>query len=107
MVDNIQAGEYTIAVVDSNIVGIAAPDASDATATQLFPNPIRRGEALTVVAPVEVPYSVRIYDSAGRLVWHRDNVVNGQKLQPGLAAGTYTVRVDNKQVSLQSKLIQL
>lgn len=105
VVDNIQAGEYTIAVVDSNIVGIVAPE--DVATTRLFPNPLSRGEALSVEAPVDGPYSVRIYDSAGRLVWKRDNVVNGQKLQPGLAAGTYTVHIDNKQVSLQSKLIQL
>ncbi len=106
VVRNLRAGEYTIAVVDSNIVGITAPDAS-AAATQLFPNPLRRGESLTVEVSVDAPFSVSIYDNAGRMVWHRDGVVSGQKLRPRLAAGTYTVRVDNKQISLQSKLIQL
>lgn len=106
VVNNMQAGEYTIAVVDSNIVGISMPCTPVAT-TQLFPNPLRRGEALTIEAVVEGPFSVAIYDNAGRLVWHRDGVVNGQKLQPNLTAGTYTVRVDNKEISLQSRLIQL
>lgn len=107
VVQNLQAGEYTIAVIDTNIVGISAPDAIVPTTTQLFPNPLRRGEALTVEVTVDAPFSVSIHDNAGRLVWHRDGVVNGQKLQPKLAAGTYTVSIHNKQISLQSKLIQL
>ena len=107
VVNNMQAGEYTIAVVDSNIVGIMVPDAIATTTTQLFPNPLSQGEALTIVVGVEVPFRVSIYDNGGRLVWYRDGVINGQKLQPKLAAGAYTVHIDNEQISLQSKLIQL
>ena len=96
VVTNLQAGEYTIAVVDSNIVGIAVPSAHEVVATQLFPNPLRRGEALTVEVAGDKPFSVAIYDNAGRLVWHREGVVSGQKLQPNLAAGTYTVTIPNE-----------
>ena len=107
VVNNLQPGEYTIAAIDTNIVGIVEPDSPTLTASQLFPNPLKRGESLTVEVAVDSPFSVDIYDNAGRKVWHRDGVVSGQKLQPGLAAGTYTVHIDNKQVSLQSTLIQL
>ncbi|MBR4506841.1 MAG: T9SS type A sorting domain-containing protein [Bacteroidales bacterium] len=107
VVNNIQAGEYTIAMVDSNIVGIESPAQPAAAATQLFPNPLRRGDALTIEVAVEGPFSVAIYDNAGRLVWNQDGVVSGQKLQPKLTAGTYTVLIDNHDISLQSRLIQL
>lgn len=105
VVDNLRPGEYTIAIVDTALVGV--PAIGGGATAQLFPNPLHRGEALTVELPGEEPFSVTVYDSAGHIVWQRHNVTSGKKLRPRLAAGTYMVRIDNKHVTMQSKLIQL
>ena len=105
VVENLQPGEYTIAIVDSAVVGIrevAAP-----RTVQLFPNPLEKGESFTIDLPSEETFRVTVYDAAGRMVWRRDSVVGGQRLNAGLTPGAYTVIVDNKRLSLQSRLIQL
>lgn len=106
VVQNMRAGEYTIAIVDSALVGIDSPGRPADMSVQLFPNPLRKGEALVIDVPSQEPFCVTVYDNTGRLMWRHDNVTKGQKLHPQLAAGSYIVHVDNKHVSLQSKLIQ-
>lgn len=105
VVNNLQPGEYTIAIVDTALVSIF--EAADGRSVQLFPNPLRRGEPLSVDVPVDAPFRVTVYDGAGRVVWQRDGVVSRQHLNPCLAPGAYTVHVDNENISLQSRLIQL
>lgn len=99
----LEHGEYTLAVVDTALMGISGVPECDA---RLFPNPLRRGEALTISVPDGV-YNVYIYNSTGHLVWHRDGVVSGKKVRPNLKKGTYLVVIKNNSVSLQSKMIQL
>ncbi len=102
--DSLLPGEYTLAIIDTSAVGITAPRAAEAN---LFPNPLKRGEVLSVTTGQEAPYEVAIFDAEGRQVWAKKGVRDGEKLRPALGKGTYFVRIENKFISLQSKLIQL
>ncbi len=103
--ENILPGEYTLAVVDFENLSIDTPHPS--FNTTLFPNPLGKGQPLTIEVGTEMPFTVTIVDTDGRTVWHRDGCHNGQKLNPQLPKGTYIVTIENKQISIQSKLIQL
>lgn len=102
---NILPGEYTLAVVDFENLSIDTPHPS--FNTTLFPNPLSKGQPLTIEVGTEMPFTVTIVDTDGRTVWHRDGCHNGQKLDLQLPKGTYIVTIENKQISIQSKLIQL
>lgn len=105
VVDNLATGEYTLAVVDTALLAIAQTAAS--VQPTLFPNPVRRGQGITLQVPLDNGFAVRITDAAGRQVWHREDCRNGRKINPHLPSGTYLVTIENKYVSLQSKLIVL
>jgi hypothetical protein len=102
----IMPGEYTLAVIDSTVVGIGKAD-NPKVKMELFPNPLRSGEPLTLKVGSEVPFTVSLFDEEGRLVWRKEGCVDGQQLRPTLGKGTYLVRIENNFISLQSKLIQL
>ena len=106
--ENILPGEYTLAVVDFENLAIESSEfGARSSEMNLFPNPLGKGQPLTLEVETEMPFSVTITDSAGRLVWHRDGCRNGQRIDPQLPKGSYLVKIENKQISLQSKLIQL
>ena len=103
-----RAGEYTLAVVDPNLVSINPVHQSPLGGTlSLFPNPVARGEGFTLQVPVEGLFTVRIFDAAGHEVWCKRGCRDGRRVSPRLASGNYLVRIENKFVSLQSKLIVL
>jgi len=104
--ENIWPGEYTLAVVDFEHLAIQNPQLTTVN-SQLFPNPLGKGQPLTIKVDTEMPFSVTIIDTDGRTVWHRDGCRNGQSLYPSLPKGTYIVQIENKNISIQSKLIQL
>lgn len=104
---NILPGEYTLAVVDFENLAIDTQEDICRDTHLLFPNPIGKGQTLTIKVNTEIPFSVTIVDTDGRQVWHRDNCRNGQNINPQLPKGTYIVKIENKQISIQSKLIQL
>ncbi len=107
----VMPGEYTLAVIDSTLLSIGENDAwnreNTKTRMELFPNPLRRGEPLTLSVDSDSPFSVTIFDDGGRRVWQKEGCRNGQKLRPDLEKGTYFVRIENNFISLQSKLILL
>lgn len=106
--ENILPGEYTLAVVDFENLAIESSEfGARSSEMNLFPNPLGKGQPLTLEVETEMPFSVTITDSAGRLVWHRNGCRNGQRIDPQLPKGSYLVKIENKQISLQSKLIQL
>ncbi len=108
--ENIEQGEYTLAVVDFERLAIDSPDPVMRDLKQeinLFPNPLGKGQPLTIDIDTNIPFTVRIVDSEGRLVWQRDDCRSGQNLDPKLPKGSYIVQIENKTISLQSKLIQL
>lgn len=102
----LRAGEYTIAVVDTTLVGITTMGGPSTSNVSLFPNPLRHGEPLSISVDSEEPFTVTIYDAAGRLTWHQEGVTCGQRINPHLATGTYLVHIKNSTLSLQSSLIQ-
>ena len=107
LVDNIRTGEYTLAVVDTNLLSIDPSPSSTHYTLTLFPNPVTTGTPLTLQTPVEGNFTVRIFDAAGRQVWKKKGCSNGRRISPRLASGTYLVQIENNFVSLQSKLIVL
>ncbi len=102
--DSLLPGEYTLAVVDSVRIDVPSVPSLEAN---LFPNPLKQGQALAVEVPTEAPFSVAIFDAEGRQVWRKEGVMSGQKLLPCLESGNYIVRIENKFLSLHSKLIVL
>ena len=106
LLENLQTGEYTLAVVDSNLIGIEKVSPTP-TETLLFPNPVRQGQPLTLEVSVEGSFETTILDTAGKQVWHQSGCRNRQKINPNLPSGTYLVRIKNNFISLQSKLIVL
>ena len=111
--DNLLTGEYTLAVVDTNLVTVNPYPLSLSTVKQttlnatLFPNPVHSGCAFTVEAPVDGHFAVTIIDAVGRQAWHRDGLLSGDSIAPSLAPGTYTVKIENNSISLTSKIIVL
>lgn len=103
---NLLAGEYTLAVIDTTLMSVASPD-DDASSFLLFPNPVNSGTSLTIETPLTGAFELSVIDAAGRTVWRRKECRNGMEITPNLAAGTYFVMIENKVVSLQSKLIVL
>ena len=111
--DNLLTGEYTLAVVDTNIVTVNPDPISISTAQQpalnttLFPNPVHSGDNFAVEAPTAEPFAVTIVDAAGRTAWYRDGCHSGERMAPRLAPGTYTVKIENNNISLTAKIIVL
>ena len=65
------------------------------------------GEPIAIDADTDAPFSVTFVDAAGRTAWHRDNCRNGERLTPDLPAGPSTVKIENKNINLKSKIIIL
>ena len=108
LVDNLRPGEYTLAVIDTALLSITTSAFNPQNLQlDLFPNPVEQGESLTLRVPVEGTFTVRVFDAAGREVWHKRGCRDGRRISPRLASGTYLVRIENNFVSLQSKLIVL
>ena len=113
--DNLLTGEYTLAVVDTNLITVNPYPLSIPTSQQsstdhrinLFPNPIHNGDSFSVEAPTSEPYSVTVIDASGRQAWHRNGCHNGDPMTPKLAPGTYTVKIENNNISLTAKIIVL
>lgn len=105
LLDTLQNGEYTLAVADMGLLGISTPNDVARTAAVLFPNPVEVGARIAIDAPTTERYSVTILDTTGRRVWRKRNCSNRQSIDPHLVPGTYLVLIENKFVSLQSKLI--
>ena len=104
--EGVMPGEYTIAIVDRSILGVAEVKTPDVKMI-LFPNPVPQGASISLEVPSDQPFAVVIYDTAGREVWHAKDCRSGQTINPNLTAGTYLVRIENNFISLQSNLIQL
>lgn len=98
-------GEYALAIVEPGVMGADIAYGSNEAA--MFPNPLKKGEALTIEVPTDEPFTVTIIDVTGHQVWQKNGCRSGRKIRPRLAKGTYLVVIENKCVSLQSKLIQL
>ena len=106
VVNDLPAGEYTIAVADTTVLGITTAS-RDQQHPRLFPNPVHSCQPFTVEVPTEESFTMSLFDAAGHRVWRKQGLRNGMKINPQLPAGTYLVTIKNKFVSLQSKLVVL
>ena len=102
---HLHAGEYTLAIGDTSLLAFHEPDPSPAA--NLFPNPLRRGENLTISLASETPFTISILDARGAVCFRKYQAISHQPIPLTLPAGTYLVLIENKYVSLQSKLIVL
>ena len=85
---NMQLGEYTLAVVDSSLLSVARPAESEKSLSiAVYPNPTH-GSCTIDVAGTEGPFVLYVYDTAGKLVLRRQ-VDNHQTLRPQLGNGAY------------------
>lgn len=105
VVYDLPSGEYTLAIADTNVLGIT--EASPSQQPLLFPNPVHSNQPFTVAVPTEESFTMSLYDASGHRVWQKHGLRNGMKINPRLPAGTYLVTIKNKFVSLQSKLVVL
>lgn len=103
--DSLMPGEYTLAIVDTHILGVVHP-VFGKKEMNLFPNPLGRGQELVVEVDTDMPFTLSIYDESGRMVWQKEGCVSGQPQRPSLRKGVYWVKIENKHISLQSKLIR-
>lgn len=104
-INHLRTGEYTLAVVDTNLIGIDDVEPRETTSLNLFPNPVRRSHPIVLDIDTEACFDVWITDQEGRLVWQQKDCRPGDKIEPSLGAGIYLVRIENNFISLQSKLI--
>lgn len=102
--EHLQPGEYTLAVVDTALAGIASIDSGNQSKLTLTPNPNQHSFKVRI-AGTEGPFTLRVTDINGRCVIERENVVDGDEICHQLAKGNYIVTIQNKFLSLQSQMI--
>lgn len=95
-------GQYTLAVIDSNMLSVAAP--SEKPILSLSPNPTASDFRISM-GGYDKNFEVSIIDSMGRKMVTINDVHDGDTIHPNLPAGTYIVLIQNNFLSLQSQII--
>lgn len=92
VVNNLHAGEYTLAMVDTNYVGVVAVDNDRKTSVRLYPNP--SSGCVTLVTDNEgEQLTLDICDNSGRIVCQNIKTVSGRSLTLDLPTGNYLMTV--------------
>jgi hypothetical protein len=101
-------GQYALAVIDSNYVGLPSePSSSEGSQTprlQLFPNPNHAGFQVDL-GGYDKKFNLSIYDMKGNKVLEKRDLSDYCTVQHALPAGTYVVLIKNNFLSLQSQII--
>lgn len=97
-------GQYALAVVDTNLLAIAGPQAPGQPTLQLSPNPAGSEYRVDVNAGGK-KFDLYMHDLTGKKVLEMRNISNGDTIRHHLPAGTYVVLIKNKFVSLQSQIV--
>lgn len=90
---------------------VAVENPADPPGVNIFPNPVKSGELLSVelMHEVRVPITVSLVDAMGRIYFHNTfspaDVRDGIRLNTSLPAGLYVVEVVEGGKSVRSKLI--
>ena len=95
-------GQYALAVIDSNLLSVSAPQ--EKPILRLSPNPTA-SEFRIQMGGYEKNFDVSIIDSMGRKVMILNAVSDGDIIRTDLPAGTYIVLIQNNFLSLQSQII--
>jgi aminopeptidase N len=97
-VDNLKAGEYTLASWDAAYVGIAGNETETMNRLSVSPNP--SSGKFNILYKTNAPAELKIYGSEGRLVY-QTNVSKGngtiQWVPAGLKSGIYYMHIENGQ----------
>lgn len=95
-------GEYTLAVIDSNMLSVSAPE--EKPILLISPNPTA-SDFRILMGGYDKNFDVSIIDSMGRNVMKINNVHDGDTIRHNLPAGTYILLIQNNFLSLQSQII--
>lgn len=99
-------GQYTLAVVDSNLVSINSPDTpAGQMKPKLFPNPSTNHEVRVELPGYDKKFNLFFYDKMGKKVLQMNDVRSGDTVRHHLPAGSYVVLIQNNFISLQSQII--
>ena len=82
---------YQLQILQGNLTSTVGLPTGQAVL--VYPNPVRAGQPLEVVAQVELPAAFSVYNVQGQLVYQQTLVQQQVSLTPNLASGTYTYRL--------------
>ena len=107
-VSNLLPGEYTLAVVDTNIVGIEpvalSEECGEVPQLRLFPNP-GHGQFKVEVEGYDKKFDLAVFDASGKKVLTSNGLFSGDTVHHNLPVGSYVVIIKNNFISLQSQII--
>lgn len=95
-------GQYTLAVIDSNLLSVTTP--SERPILLISPNPTASDFRIQM-GGYDKKFDVSIIDSMGRKVMKINGVRDGYTIRHNLPAGTYIILIQNNFLSLQSQII--
>lgn len=107
-VTRLRKGQYTLAVVDTNLVGIdpvvAPEDMEVGPKLRITPNPSRR-QFKVEVDGCDKKFDLAVYDISGKNVLSANGLHSGAMVRHHLMAGSYVVIIKNNFISLQTQII--
>lgn len=103
---HLMEGQYTLAVVDTNLVGIEERPTSATTNAKLrlSPNPAQ-SQFKVEVEGCDKKFDLAVFDTSGKKVLNINGLSSGDMVRHNLPAGSYVVIIKNNYVSLQSQII--
>lgn len=99
-------GEYTLAVIDSNLLSI--PDMGENVhqpELKIYPNPSADNQFKVDLGQYDHPFSLTIFDVTGKQVLNMNQLHSGCSVRHQLPSGRYIVLIQNNFLSLQSQIV--
>lgn len=99
-------GQYTLAVVDTAVVGIERlrASAADGLSLRVAPNP-NHSEFRILVEGCDKKFEASVFDAGGKKVLQMHDLHSGDTVRHHLAKGTYLLLIQNNFISLQSQIV--
>ena len=98
-------GQYTLAVVDTNLVSIPSPQRQEKWNLKIYPNPATTRDMRVELEGYDKKFDLIFFDSTGRKVLQMNDVGSGDTIRHNLPAGSYIVLIKNNFISLHSQII--
>ncbi|MBR3529231.1 MAG: T9SS type A sorting domain-containing protein [Bacteroidales bacterium] len=97
LTNDLKLGQYTLAVVDTNYVGIdGQPSAANSAQWRLFPNP-SQGSVTIATGLAGEPLQISVSDLNGKHVLDTIHAVSGEALRLSLPSGVYLLQVKQRE----------